>query len=56
MKETVTDMWNSERVDASRGPEMRGSEPSALPHLTGLTLVEKGWLQSKSKLPLSKAG
>ena len=37
MKETVTDMWNSERVGASRGPEMRGSEPSALPHLTELT-------------------
>ena len=38
MKETVTDMWNSERVGASRGPEMRGSEPSALPHLTPLNL------------------
>jgi hypothetical protein len=25
---------DSERVDASRGPGMRGSEPRALPHLT----------------------
>ena len=27
----------SERVGGSRGPEMRGSEPSALPHLTAST-------------------
>jgi hypothetical protein len=45
-------VWNLEHVGASRGPEMRGSKPSMLPHLTMLQLCSTQFIATLEKIGL----